>query len=124
MGVLAAIVETAIWFTRRSRPMVLYRGAGGAGGFLVAAVGIVVGKEADLISVILPWSYKVIGAGVFVPSAVLFLPSILGKNSAAPDVTLQQRAARPANATVRLREQGADNGSTSAGDPAGDPDTT
>jgi hypothetical protein len=107
LGVLAAIVNFAIAITRRSEPMVVAIRALAGLVSLVAAVGIIVGKEADLVSVRLPLSYKVIGAGVFV-FAVLFLPSILGKNSAAPDVTLQQRAARPANATVRLREQGAD----------------
>lgn len=107
LAVIAAIVNFAIAVSRRGEPMVVAIRALAGLVSLVAAVGIVVGKEADLVPVLLPASYKLIGAGIFV-FAVLFLPSIIGKNSAAPDVTLQERAARPANATVRLREQGAD----------------
>ena len=107
LGVLAAIVNFAIAITRRGEPMVVAIRTLAGLLSLAAAVGIVVGKEANLVPVLLPWYYTLIGAGIFV-FAVLFLPSIIGKNSAAPEVTLQQRAARPANATVRLREQGAD----------------
>jgi hypothetical protein len=37
---------------------------------------------------------------------VLLLPSYVGRDEApgSPRVTLQQRAARPANATIRLRD--------------------
>jgi len=107
LGVLAAIVNFAIAASHRGEPMVIAVRTLAGLASLVASVGIVVGKEANLVGTILPWSYKLIGAGVFV-FAVLFLPSILSKRSAAPEVTIQQRAARPANATVRLREQGAD----------------
>jgi hypothetical protein len=107
LGVIAAIVNFAIAASRWGEPMVVAVRALAGLVSLVAAVGIIVGKEANLVPVILQWPYKVIGAGIFV-FAVLFLPSIIGKNSTAPEVTLQQRAARPTNATVRLREQGAD----------------
>lgn len=107
LGVVAALVNFAIAAIHRDEPMVVaVRVLAGLASLAAAAV-IIVGKEANLVGTILPWSYKLIGAGVFV-FAVLFLPSIVGKRSAAPDVTLQQRAARPTNATVRLREQGAD----------------
>lgn len=107
LGVLAAIVNFTIAAMRRDEPVVL--GVRALAGLisLVASVGIVVGKVASLVPVLLDWPTKLIGAGVFV-FAVLFLPSIVSKRSDAPEVTLQQRAARPANATVRLREHGAD----------------
>lgn len=107
LGILAAFVNFAIAAMRRDEPMVLaVRSLAGLAS-LVAAVGIVIGKVANLAPVILPWSVKLIAAGVFV-FAVLFLPSIIGKKNDTAEVTLQQRAARPANATIRLREQGAD----------------
>jgi len=107
LGVLAAIVNFAIAAIRRDEPMVLaVRSLAGLVS-LIASVGIVVGKEANLVPVLLDWPVKLIAAGVFV-FAVLFLPSIVGKSNDTAEVTLQQRAARPANATVRLREQGAD----------------
>ena len=107
LGVLAAIVNFAIAASRRGEPMVVaVRSLAGLLS-LVASVGIVVGKEANLVPVILPWPLKVIAAGVFV-FAVLFVPSTIGKTSDDAEMTLQQRAARPTNATVRLREQGAD----------------
>lgn len=107
LGVLAAVVNFAIAASRRNEPMVAAVRALAGLVSLVASVGIVVGKEANLVSVILPWPLKVIAAGVFV-FAVLFLPSTIGKASETAEVTIQQRAARPTNATVRLREQGAD----------------
>lgn len=107
LGIIAALVNFAIAATHRGEPMVVAVRVLAGLASLAAAVIIVVGKEANLVGMLLPWSYKIIGAGVFV-FAVLFLPSIIGKRSATPDVTLQQRAARPTNATVRLREPGAD----------------
>ncbi|HEX8731119.1 MAG TPA: hypothetical protein VF725_03565 [Ktedonobacterales bacterium] len=107
LGVLAAIVNFALAATHRDEPMVLaVRSLAGLVS-LVAAVSIVVGKVANLVPFILDWPVKLIAAGVFV-FAVLFLPSILSKKSDAAEVTLQQRAARPINATVRLREQSVD----------------
>lgn len=107
LGVLAAIVNFAIAAMRRDEPMVLAVRALAGLVSLIAAVGIVVGKEASLVPFLLDWPVKLIAAGIFV-FAVLFLPSIVGKKSDTPEVTLQQRAARPTNATVRLRDQGAD----------------
>lgn len=107
LGFLAAIVNFTLAAMHRDELMVL--GVRALAGLvsLIAAVGIVVGKEANLVHVLLDWPVKLIAAGVFV-FAVLFLPSIVGKKSGEPEVTLQQRAARPTNATVRLREQSAD----------------
>ncbi|HZC05825.1 MAG TPA: hypothetical protein VE338_09300 [Ktedonobacterales bacterium] len=107
LGVLAAIVNFAIAAARRGAPMVVAVRVLAGLVSLAASAGIVVGKEASLVPVILPWPLKLISAGVFV-FAVMFVPSVIGKNSAESEVTLQQRAARPVNATVRLREQGAD----------------
>ncbi len=107
LGVLAAIVNFAIAASHRGVPMVVAVRVLAGLVSLAASVGIVVGKEANLVPVILPLPLKLIAAGVFV-FAVLFIPSTVGKSSAAAEVTLQQRAARPTNATVRLREQGAD----------------
>lgn|SRR5487761_1976522 len=107
LGVLAAIINFAIAASHRDEPMVVAVRILAGIVSLVASVGIVVGKEANLVPVILPWPLKLIAAGVFV-FAVLFVPSTIGKSSETAEVTLQQRAARPTNATVRLREQGAD----------------
>ena len=105
LGVLAALINFGIAAAHRSEPMVFaVRALAGLVG-LVASVGIVVGKEANLVPVIIPWPVKLIAAGVFV-FAVLFLPSTLGKSNEEAEVSLQQRAARPINATVRLRDQG------------------
>ena len=107
LGVLAAIINFAIAASHRDEPMVVAVRILAGIVSLAASVGIVVGKEANLVPVILPWPIKVIAAGVFV-FAVLFVPSTIGKASESTEVTLQQRATRPTNATVRLREQGAD----------------
>ncbi len=107
LGILAAIVNFTLAAMHRDEPMVLAVRALAGLVSLIAAVGIIVGKEANLVHVLLDWPVKLIAAGVFV-FAVLFLPSIVGKKSGEAEVTLQQRAARPTNATVRLREQSAD----------------
>jgi hypothetical protein len=107
LGILAAIVNFAIAAMHRDEPMMMAVRALAGLVSLIAAVGIVVGKEANLMPIRLDWPVKLIAAGVFV-FGVLFLPSIFGKKSGAPEVTLQQRAARPTNATVRLREQSVD----------------
>jgi hypothetical protein len=104
LGVLAALVNFAIAAAHRDETLVFaVRVLAGVVG-LVAAAGIFVGKEANLVPVLLPLPLKLIAAGVFV-FAVLFLPSTINKKTDTPEVSLQQRAARPINATVRLRDQ-------------------
>lgn len=107
LAILAAIVNLVIAITRRAEPKVLGVRALAALVSLVAAVGIIVGKEAELVPFILTLPVKLTAAGVFV-FAVMFLPSMLSRSAAESAPSLQERAARPANATVRLRERGGD----------------
>ncbi|HEU0026043.1 MAG TPA: hypothetical protein VFQ25_02925 [Ktedonobacterales bacterium] len=74
---------------------------------LAAVVFIIAVKVADLMPVILDWPVRIILAGVFV-FAVLFVPSVVERNRNQTEPTIQQRAARPANATIRLRDAGSD----------------
>jgi hypothetical protein len=108
LGILTAIINFGIAFARRGQPMVaLVRGLAGVVS-LVPPVGIVVGKALAIQHPSLRAQDVFIATGVFI-FAVLLLPSYAergSKDSSKP--TMQQRAARPANATVRLRDAGAD----------------
>jgi hypothetical protein len=108
IGCLAAVVNFFVAFTRRKQPMVaLVRLLAGLVS-LAVTIGIILGKAFRLAHPYLQWEEVVIGFGVFI-FAVLLLPSYVGRDSeAAPTMTLQQRAARPANATVRLRNAQSD----------------
>jgi hypothetical protein len=103
LGCLAAVINFSIAFSRRREPMVaLVRALAGLVS-LAVSIGIILGKAFRLSHPYLQWQEVVIGFGVFI-FAVLLLPSYVGRDSeGTPKVTLQQRAARPANATVRLR---------------------
>jgi len=104
LGCLAAVINFSIAFSRRGEPMVaLVRALAGLVS-LAVSIGIILGKAFRLSHPYLQWQEVVIGFGVFI-FAVLLLPSYVGRDSSegAPKMTLQQRAARPANATVRLR---------------------
>jgi hypothetical protein len=111
LGLLAAIINFILAGMRRQQVMVaLVRALAGLISLGLAA-GIVVGKAAHLHP---PFPLSVqtvfIATGVFV-FAVLFLPSYFDKSTSPQDekkVTLQQRAARPAKATVRLQNSGTD----------------
>lgn len=110
-GLLAVVINGVLALSRRDRPMVaLVRGAAGVVS-LVAVTGVIVVKAGRIHAhpKFQP-SEIFIAAGVFI-FAVLFLPTyferkVQGEAEAKP--TLQQRAARPVNATVRLREKSAD----------------
>ena len=108
LGIITAVINFAIAFARRKQPMVaLVRGLAGVVS-LVPPIGIVVGKALAVQHPSLQAKDVFIATGVFI-FAVLLLPSYAergAKDTAKP--TLQQRAARPANATVRLRDAGAD----------------
>lgn len=108
LGILAAIINFSIAVARRSHPMVMVVRA--VAGFLSlgVAVGVVLGKAERIAHPYLEAQYVFIGVGVFV-FAVLLLPSYVDRGSKeTPKVSMQQRAARPANATVRLRDAGTD----------------
>ncbi len=102
--VLAAAINLILAYARRKHPSVaLVRAAAGAVS-MAAAVGIIVGKALEIPHVYLTQQNVFIGVGVFI-ALVFLLPSYYEKNAGdAPEVTIQQRAARPANATVRLRD--------------------
>jgi hypothetical protein len=111
LGILAAIINFVLAGVRRQQTMVMaVRGLAGLVS-LVLSIGIVVGKAIHLKP---PFPLEAqtvfIAAGVFV-FAVLFLPSYLEKSNSDGDekkVTLQERAARPAKATIRLQNNGPD----------------
>jgi hypothetical protein len=105
VGFLAAIINFGIAASRRNQPMVaVVRVLAGLVSLAVSA-GIILGKAFRLQHPTLQWQEVIIGFGVFI-FAVLLLPSYVGRDedSGSPRATLQQRAARPANATIRLRD--------------------
>ena len=109
LGIIAAIINFALAGMRRQQVMVaVVRGLAGLVS-LALSVGIVVGKmEHVKLPFTLEWQTVFIATGVFV-FAVLFLPSYLDKSASEEDekkMTLQQRAARPAKATIRLQNTG------------------
>jgi len=108
LGIIAAIINFALAIARRRHPlMVLVRVIAGILS-LVPPVGIVVGKTIAIRHPFLQASDVFIAFGVFV-FAVLVLPTYFERSGQdAPKMTMQQRAARPANATVRLRDAKAD----------------
>ena len=104
VAIVVATINFAVAAARRQQRMVaLVRGAAGLLSLLLA-VGIVVGKAIDIPHPLFTWQNVFIGFGVFV-FAVLWLPTYVERSRGIePKVTIQQRAARPANATVRLRD--------------------
>ncbi|MFI5274031.1 MAG: hypothetical protein ACHQ4H_13440 [Ktedonobacterales bacterium] len=110
LSVIVGIINLALAFSRRHIPMVALVRLLAAIVSFVPAVGIVVGKALAIQNhpYLEQWNVF-LGLGVFV-FAVLVLPSYFerGAKSEQPRVTMQQRAARPANATVRLRDATSD----------------
>ncbi len=109
LGCLAALVNFGIAASRHNQPLVvLVRVVAGLVS-LAVSVGIIIGKTFRLQHPALQWQEVVIGFGVFI-FAVLLLPSYVGRDDAeqSSKLTLQQRAARPTNATVRLRNANTD----------------
>jgi protein-S-isoprenylcysteine O-methyltransferase Ste14 len=109
IGCLAAIINFGIAASRRKQPMVAVVRVLAGLVSLAVSVGIIIGKAFRLEHPTLQWQEVVIGFGVFI-FAVLLLPSYVGKDEASenPRLTLQQRAARPVNATIRLRDAATD----------------
>jgi cation transport ATPase len=104
---IAAIINFILAYVRRKHPtLALIRAAAGTVSLLVA-LGIILGKVIAIAHPYLSQQNVFIGVGVFI-ALVFLLPSYFEKNAGeAPKVSLQQRAARPANATVRLRDTAA-----------------
>lgn len=110
IGIVVGLINLGIAYARRQTPMLALIRVGAAIVSFAAAAGIVAGKAMALHPFFLEKQYVLIAAGVFVFFA-LFLPSTFERNAAPPvaegqkpRVTMAQRAARPANATVRLRD--------------------
>jgi hypothetical protein len=109
LGIITAAVNFGIAFARRKQQMVaLVRGLAGVVS-LVPPVGIVVGKALAIPHPSLAAQDVFVATGVFI-FAVLLLPSYFERTSAndAAKPTMQQRAARPVNATIRLRDASSD----------------
>jgi len=113
LAFLAAVINFAIAIARRKYPLVALVRALAGGASLALAVLIVVGKALQIKELISPglqleWQTVIIATGVFI-FAVLWLPSYVERVSRAPARTsIQERAARPAKATVRLQRTGTD----------------
>jgi hypothetical protein len=101
---VAAVINFALAASRRKQPLVaLVRALAGLLP-LGAAAGIVLGKALRISHPAFTRETAFIAFGVFI-AVIFFLPSYIEKSlGEAPKVTLQQRAARPINATVRLRD--------------------
>ncbi|HEX6798886.1 MAG TPA: hypothetical protein VF116_14345 [Ktedonobacterales bacterium] len=117
VGIVVGLINLGIAYARRKTPMLALIRVGAAIVSFVAVAGILVGKAMGLHPfLVLEREYVLIGAGVFI-FFVLFLPSTFERNAAPeaegqkPRVTMAQRAARPANATVRLRDARSGSGS-------------
>ncbi len=108
LTIIVAAVNFAIGASRRGNPVIFgVRLAAGVAS-LAAAAFIILGKLANIMPVLLSWPARITIAGVFV-FAVLFIPSVIERNrEPSTEPTIQERAARPANATIRLREGGSD----------------
>ncbi len=110
LGILATIINFSIAVARRQQTMVaIVRGLAGIIS-LALSLGIIVGKLVLQAHPPFPleWQTVFIATGVFV-FAVLWLPSYVDRGSKdGTHPTLQERAARPANATVRLNNSGSD----------------
>jgi hypothetical protein len=111
VGIIAGVINLGIAFARRKTPMLALIRLAAAIVSFVPVAGIIVGKSIAINHPFLQKEYVVIGAGVFI-FFVLFLPSAFERRSTPestggaqrPRMTMAQRAARPANATVRLRD--------------------
>lgn len=110
VGIIAGIINLGIAYARRKTPMLALIRLGAAIVSFVPVVGIIVGKSIAINHPFLEKEYVIIGAGVFI-FFVLFLPSTFERNATPapaagqkPRMTMAQRAARPVNATVRLRD--------------------
>lgn len=106
LGCIAAIVNFAIAASRREYPLVATVRVIAGLISLGAVAAIIAGKALSIPHPYLQAQYVFIGFGVFI-FAVLVLPSWADrKRDTGTHQTMQQRAARPANATVRLRDAG------------------
>lgn len=111
VGLIAAILNFAIAAARRSDVRVaLVRGLAGLVS-LALSLGIVLGKLVFQVHPPFELTREAVFAGTGVAIfALLFLPSWAGQNGEEekPKVTMQQRAMRPTNATIRLEKRGGD----------------
>lgn len=107
LAIIVAVVNFAIGAAHRSEPVVLAVRLAAGVASLAAAGFIIFGKIANIMPVLLDWPERVTLSGVFI-FAVLFIPSVIERNRDQTEPSIQQRAARPTNATIRLRDSGSD----------------
>ena len=110
LAIVAAVVNFAIGASHRGEPLIFATRLAAGLVSVAAAAFIIFGKLANIMTgslAWLDWKGRIIMAGIFV-FAVLFIPSVVERNRAQTEPTIQQRAARPANATIRLRDGSAD----------------
>jgi hypothetical protein len=108
LALVAGAVNFAIGASHRAEPVVFAVRIAAGLASVAGAAFIIIGKLVDIMPVVLHWPERITIGGVFV-FAVLFVPSIIERNrEQTVEPTLMERAqrvARPANATVRLRER-------------------
>jgi hypothetical protein len=106
LAIIAALINFGLAWSRRKAPMVmLVRIAAGLASLALGVV-IILGKSLGLHPPFpLEWQTVFAATGAFVFVA-LWLPSYVDRNSLQDEgyKSMQERAARPANATVRLRD--------------------
>lgn len=113
LAVLAAVINFAIAISRRKYPLIALVRAVAGSASLALALLIIFGRAFQIKEAISPglqleWQTVFIATGVFI-FAVLWIPSYIERSSRAPTrASIQERAARPAKATVRLQRTGTD----------------
>lgn len=112
LGLVATVFNMSLAVARRATPQVaLVRGLAGMVS-LCLSLGIVLGKLVfEVHDPFLVTQQDVFAATGVVIFALLFLPSLVEQNNREDEgkkVTMQERAMRPANATIRLEKRGGD----------------
>jgi hypothetical protein len=105
LAILAALVNFGLAWSRRKAPMVMLVRIVAGLASLALGLLIILGKSLGLHPPFpLEWQTVFAATGVFIFVA-LWLPSYVDRNTGETERTsMQERAARPANATVRLRD--------------------
>jgi len=107
LAILAALVNFGLAWSRRKAPMVMLVRIVAGLASLALGLLIILGKSLGLHPPFpLEWQTVFAATGAFIFVA-LWLPSYVDRNTGEAERTsMQERAARPANATIRLRDTG------------------
>ena len=109
LAIIAALVNFGLAWSRRKAPTVMLVRVVAGLASLALGVVIILGKNLGLHPPFpLEWQTVFAATGAFIFVA-LWLPAYVDRNAPQEEghKTIQERAARPANATIRLRNTGA-----------------